>query len=271
MTDKFYTKPKVAEYCIQQTNRFHPLKSFDTIIEPAAGNGSFSVLLKTLFKNKVVAYDIDPEHKDVIQQDFLKLPQRVIDDYATKKVLVISNVPFGRQSTLARNFVKQSCKFANVVAFILPKSFKTPIRQKAFPLDWHLEHQEDIPDDSFTIQDREHPVPSVFQIWVKKAIHRHPVRYVEPRGFMYVRRHEPHDIIYRRVGLYAGQAVPYDPRLNRSVQSHFFIVIKEKNKIGKVIERLNTWPWKFGNHVGPRHIAKFELTPVLNKLLQDTN
>ena len=39
--DKFYTNLNVAEHCIFKTNELFPLESFDTIVEPSAGAGSF--------------------------------------------------------------------------------------------------------------------------------------------------------------------------------------------------------------------------------------
>lgn len=56
--DKFYTKPEIAVQCILKIKN---LGSFNTIIEPSAGNGSFSKQLINLDINKnsnIIAYDI---------------------------------------------------------------------------------------------------------------------------------------------------------------------------------------------------------------------
>lgn len=61
--DKFYTKPEIAKWLI---NELKIKKSFTTIIEPSAGNGSFSQFLPNC-----IALDIAPEAENIIQQDFL--------------------------------------------------------------------------------------------------------------------------------------------------------------------------------------------------------
>lgn len=64
--DKYYTKPEIAEKCIQFLSGYFPLKN---CVEPSAGNGVF---LKFLLQN-TIAYDISPDNTTIIQQDFLTL------------------------------------------------------------------------------------------------------------------------------------------------------------------------------------------------------
>lgn len=63
--DQFYTPPKEAKRLISLLN----LNLYDTIIEPSAGTGSFSLNIK---HPNVIAYDIDPKHKSIKKQDYLK-------------------------------------------------------------------------------------------------------------------------------------------------------------------------------------------------------
>ena len=85
--EQFYTIDENADFCISKIN----LTDYDLIIEPSAGNGSFSKKLNCL------AYDIAPTGNDIITQDYLALDT---SSFANKKVLVIGNPPFGRQSSL---------------------------------------------------------------------------------------------------------------------------------------------------------------------------
>lgn len=55
--DKFYTKEKTAKECI---SLIPELDTYDLIIEPSAGNGSFSSLLDC------IAYDIEPEAESIV-------------------------------------------------------------------------------------------------------------------------------------------------------------------------------------------------------------
>jgi predicted RNA methylase len=101
--DKYYTKTELAEYCIMKFNSIIKPKSKDYILEPSAGNGSFSNYLFNNYKN-VIAIDIQPDNDNIKKQDFL--------EYSGSPCHVIGNPPFGRQSSLAKKFIKHSATFA---------------------------------------------------------------------------------------------------------------------------------------------------------------
>lgn len=268
--DKFYTKVETAKECIIDTNKLFPLDTFNVIIEPAAGSGAFSNEIKNHTVNHVIALDIAPEHESIKQQDYLTLSDELIEDLKTKNVLVISNVPFGRQSSLAKKFIKQSARFANVMSFILPNSFKKDSMKKSFPLEWHCVFEKDLPIASFQVNLKDYSVPCVFQIWTKKTEHRVHPKKIETCGFKFVKVNEDHDMIFRRVGVNAGVVSEYKKNVKKSVQSHYFITLEKLNKdfCLDIISKLNAYTWTFDNHVGPKSIAKTELVPVLNSIIQ---
>lgn len=108
--DKYYTPIETAAYCIKKTKEILNVQ-FQGIIEPSAGNGSFSEQLDC------VAYDIEPEHNNIIKQDYLELEHDYIKD-----LLIIGNPPFGSRMNLAQKFFKKSIEFGDYIAFILPIS-----------------------------------------------------------------------------------------------------------------------------------------------------
>ena len=57
-----------------------------------------------------------------MKQDFLELDIKLYKD--VKNVHTIGNPPFGRQSTLAKKFIKKCAVFSDSISFILPKSFR---------------------------------------------------------------------------------------------------------------------------------------------------
>ena len=59
--DKFYTKPEIADDLIKFLLSKVDIDKNDIIIEPSAGNGSFSNN-PNLIKYKIEAYDILPEN-----------------------------------------------------------------------------------------------------------------------------------------------------------------------------------------------------------------
>lgn len=111
--DKFYTPIKTAKKCVEFMKNIITNRLFVTeYLEPSAGCGNFSNIIK-----EVVAYDINPQAKNIIEADFLKL------DLSYKKGRVIfGNPPFGDRNNLARSFYKKSVKISDAIAFILPIS-----------------------------------------------------------------------------------------------------------------------------------------------------
>ena len=110
--DKYYTPLHIVRKCIDRTFDVIGEENISSIIEPSAGNGAFSLLMKD-----VIAYDIEPEHDSIIKQDFLKL-----DLEYQKGRLVIGNPPYGRCLSLAQKFYKKSITLGDYVAFVLPIS-----------------------------------------------------------------------------------------------------------------------------------------------------
>ncbi len=165
-TDKFYTNLETVNLCINWIKSKLDINKNDLIIEPSAGNGSFISAIKKLAKNYKF-YDILPEHKDIIEQDYLELDEN-FSNY--RKIHIIGNPPFGRQSSMGIKFIKKSCEFCDTISFILPKSFKKESMRKHFPLNFHLIFEEDIPNNSYLLNGEEYNVETVFQIREKKKL-----------------------------------------------------------------------------------------------------
>ena len=162
--DKFYTLPECSKKCIDKVSELYDIAGWDLIIEPSAGNGSF---LNQIPSNNKIGIDILPEHQDIIKQDFF--------DYNppsnNKNILVIGNPPFGRISSLAIKFFNHSAKWANVIAFIIPRTFRKISIQNRLNNKFHLVYDEELPNNPCCFI----PIMSVkccFQIWEKKDIER---------------------------------------------------------------------------------------------------
>ena len=254
--DKFYTADSCVLKCLQEFEKHVKLSEEDIIIEPSAGDGAFSDKLIEKYKeNTIVSYDIKPGKKYIIEQDFLTLD---VEEYKDKSVHIIGNPPFGRQSKLAKQFIKKCCKFSKTISFILPKSFKKEIFIKTFPLNFHQILSVDLDTKSFLVNDEEYDVPCVFQIWEKRDEKRSVKDKVEPVNFHYVKKDENPDISFRRVGVYAGKV--YKEIENKSSESHYFIKFDEDHDIDSLIEKFEeTVVFEKDNTVGPRSISKNEL------------
>lgn len=254
--DKFYTNPEVVYKYVEKFKSY--INKNDLIIEPSAGCGVWLIPLKEYSVN---AFDIQPEGENIQQMDFLD-----VDLYAFQsKLHFIGNPPFGRQSSLAKKFIKHitNCDKTETIAFILPKSFKKDSLKKVFPLNYHLEYEDDIKKDAFYANNKPYDVPCVFQIWVKKEYNRKVPIKLEPKKFKFVKKDNNPDYALRRVGVNAGKlSLKVE---DKSEQSHYFIKldimnVDFMNKYSKII-------WKHNNTVGPKSINKQEFIREINKII----
>lgn len=259
--DKFYTKNKIVKKCISLIKENLNISKNDLIIEPSAGNGSFIKMIKKL-SNNYIFFDLKPEHEEIIEQNYLELDYNEFKENY-KKIHIIGNPPFGRQSSLAIKFIKKSCEFCNSISFILPKSFKKNSMQKYFNDYFHLIYQMDLPEKSFLFNDIEYTVPCIFQIWkLKNKIRIKPIL-LQPLSFYFVSKDQKPDISFRRVGVYAGLI---DTKYkNKSSQSHYFIKFFNNKK--ENIQKLQYLSFDTDNTVGPKSISKQELIKEFNYLL----
>jgi predicted RNA methylase len=239
--DKFYTKSNIVDLCLSKIE----LKRFNTIIEPSAGNGSFSLKIENC-----IAYDIDPGHKSIIKADYLKLDLEFLEN----PILVIGNPPFGKQASLAMKFIRKSSEFADVIAFILPKSFKKQSLKDRIPERFHEILSLDLPENSFFLDgEEEYNVPCVFQIWEKRDYNREKSPKLESITFEFVKKSENPDLSFRRVGVNAGRV---SLNTNKSEQSHYFI---KADDVTDFIKKAQKIVWNHDNTAGPRSISKQEL------------
>jgi hypothetical protein len=164
--DKFYTLPECSKKCIDKVCELYDIAGWNLIIEPSAGNGSF---LNQISSNNKIGIDILPGHQNIIKQDFFDYYPPAIN--INKNILVIGNPPFGRVSSLAIKFFNHSAKWANVIAFIIPRTFRKISIQNRLDNNFHLVYDEEIPNNPCCFS----PIMSVkccFQIWEKKDIKR---------------------------------------------------------------------------------------------------
>lgn len=136
--DKYYTSKKLAKYCIDKTYEIIGENKISEVIEPSAGDGSFSLQIPSL----CWAYDIEPEHESIIKQDYLNLNITYL--YGR---LIIGNPPFGEKMNLAQKFYKKSVQIGDYISFILPISQLNNINSL---YEFNLIHSEDLGVQSYS-------------------------------------------------------------------------------------------------------------------------
>lgn len=208
--DQYYTRPAVAMRCYRIVRRHYDTSAF-LLVEPSAGTGAFARLLPA----GSLAFDLEPKHHLVQKADFFKvaIPRG-------QPVMVIGNPPFGRASRVAVAFFNHAARFASVIAMILPRTVRKAGTENKLDRSFHLVMEQIVPRNAFEFQGMEHDVPTVFQIWERRAEPR-PLRPVEMahRDFRFVTPADA-DFAIRRIGVNAGM-VHRD--LTASPSSHYFI------------------------------------------------
>lgn len=208
--DQYYTRPGVAARCYRIVSRFYDTAAF-LLVEPSAGTGVFARLLLP----ESLAYDLEPKHPLVQRGDFLEITVP-----HGRRVMVIGNPPFGRGSRMALRFFNHAASFAEVIAMIVPRTFRKASIENRLDSAFHLVFEETVTRDAFTFNGKVHDVPTMFQVWERREEAR-PLRSVEIThpDFTFV---EPgfSDFAIRRIGVWAGRI--HRDR-NASASSHYFI------------------------------------------------
>ena len=287
--DQFYTIRNISEKCIKYLYDTLEIGVNDLFIEPSAGDGSFS---DYFIENqiKIDTYDIEPKKEYIEKVNFLELDIVKYKDYENK-IHTIGNPPFGRQSSLAKKFIKKCSKFCDSISFILPKSFRKESYQSAFPLNFHLIKEFELDKNAFVIDGKSHNVPCVFQIWIKKETER----YIEPKqiekGFKFVKKSILKDIELDDNGyptkrenifsenpdfgiLRAGGgntcgriSLQYKDGIACYPEAWLFIKLDDKYNKDEFYEEYKKIDWIDDSNVGARSISKPIFIKGINKLL----
>jgi len=239
--DQFYTNPDVARECVTILKKH--TNDTEIWIEPSAGTGVFLDLIPD-----ATGYDIDPKHPKIQQADFLtiELPSNCV---------VYGNPPFGRQGSLAKQFIRHAALSAAIIGFILPLSFTKPSMQRAFPEMFHLMESWRLPINAFLANGQSYDVPSVFQVWKRLDVPRSLPEPVRPEGFQYVKKEEPYDLAFRRVGGRAGHC--FLPSPDHNPQCFYFVKLDDPTVTTKILEESLLYPFP-SNTTGPRSLSKSE-------------
>lgn len=255
--DRFYTKPEVVDRLLKEVD----VSKYDVIIEPSAGSGSWS--------NKLVgcvSIDIAPAHDNITQGDFLSEDISFDHIKEDKKIIVIGNPPFGRQSKLAKRFINKSAEFADTIAFILPRSFRKESVQRHIHKNFWLTKDIDLFEESaFIFEGKDYFAPCVFQVWERREEERNTkVEKVDPVGWDYTKR-EYCNIVIRRVGGAAGTAY-LDNLKEKSIQPNYFLSVPNPTKLA---DEINKHSFDIYDTVGPQSLTKKELTSFINSFINN--
>ena len=281
--DKFYTKKIVAEQLVDKWNSIIKPEENNIIIEPSCGNGSFIKVLKKLNINNIIGIDIDNIINNnekildkFIQKDFLLFSLNEIvelNEINLFDIHIIGNPPFGKQSSMAKKFIKKSIDLnVKTISFILPKSFKKDSNKKIFlEKGFNCIYEENLSNKSFIYEEMEYDVPCVFQIWKKeeKDDNYIKIKKILSNYFSYVNSDNKYDIIIQRVGSKTSLLTKKSEDIKKSKQSNYFIKLNYDIDVEKFISEYVKISFPDDNTVGPKSLSKNELNYLTNKIKKE--
>lgn len=258
--DQFYTNLDIANFCVEGLFESVKKENRKVFLEPSAGGGVFTDIL--IKENKIIAFDLEPQKDYIIKKDFLEITKDDIDvDFY--QLCVIGNPPFGKNSSMAIKFFNHCSKFASVIGFILPKTFKKQSVMNRLNLNFHLIKSCDLPKNSFNFEGQKYDVPCVFQIWECRKDKRKIIKSKKQCNiFIFVDKNIA-DFAIRRVGGKAGTA--FSDMENLSKESNYFCKIIGNIPKNVIIEFINNLNFKdvVNSTAGVRSLSKGELIKIV--------
>jgi len=262
--DQFYTSRTAAATCLNFLNQLVPLSHRNTahFLEPSAGDGAF---LELLPPKRRTGIDVDPRHQEVATRDFLLefIPPQDIAPW-----IVVGNPPFGKNSSKAARFFNKSAEFADVIAFVVPRTFRKASLQRRLHASFELLGDLELPDDSFIFEDKPYSVPCCFQVWRRTNISRSCIALpLTDDDFIFCRKDQA-DFAFRRIGALAGKIIR--DFANYSPSSHFFVrAVIDIDILISRFERLS-WEDTKWNTAGNPSVSKRELVQKYSSAYADT-
>lgn len=252
--DQFYTNPTYAQTFLNKISQTVDLTSYDHLLEPSAGNGSFYNLLDPV---KRIGLDLEPKAPGIIHTNFFDWSWPM-----GKRIATIGNPPFGKNASLAVKFFNRAAKFSDVIAFIIPRTFRKASIINRLHDKFHLIYDETVPPGSFIFNDNPYDVWCCAQIWVKKEEKRTTIptlKISQIKEWFEIVAPDQSDFAVQRVGGRAGQIRTQDYK-TFSPLSNFFIKA-HKPEVLDIFKQINFETVKF-NTAGNPSVSPSEMVEL---------
>ena len=177
--DQFYTKKEIAVSCWKHfTDTLSTLnKTVNDLffVEPSAGTGSFYKLLPP---DQRLGLDIAPKCKHIKAQNFFEVADF---PFPPEDTVIIGNPPFGKRGKLAMAFFNQAAYFADIVAFIVPLTFRKFAVHKCLAPGMRFISKLILPREAFVLENgKPFSVNTEFQIWTRLPSDHQDMRQYKP-------------------------------------------------------------------------------------------
>ena len=172
--EQFYTPKKLALELVLELEQVVGPISGKSVLEPAGGSGAFVEAALARGAKEVLSFDIEPLHPKVELGNFLE------QENLSRIDLTISNPPFGRNNSLSIPFFNQAAKVSEVIAFIVPRSWRKWSVTNRLDMNFQLVKDIDLAIDYVDFEGNlissKTRLATCFQIWKRSDIARVPVK-----------------------------------------------------------------------------------------------
>ena len=256
--DQFFTREEVARDLLGEFYKRYGYDGF-LFIEPSAGLGAF---LKHMPAARI-GIDLDRKIDGLLVADFLTVTVR-----CEQPIAIVGNPPFGKNAALAIKFFNHAATMADLIAFIVPLSFKKASVQRKLNVNFHLVAEIELPDNAFTFMSKPKHVPTVFQIWQRRDDVRqlNPLKTSHP-DFEFVDR-DSADFAIQRVGARAGR-IHHDFKAStwrpgeKPITDHYFV----RGPVQHIFKKLD-FAAAASNTAGNPSLAKSEIVALYSAYLE---
>lgn len=250
--DQIFTKDEVDQDLIDVVFRRYGSHSH-LFIEPSAGLGAF---LKHMPASKI-GIELDCKIPGLLAADFLTVSVR-----CDPGIFVVGNPPFGKNSATAVKFFNHAARMADVIAFVLPLTFRKASIQNRLHENFHLVEEIDVPPSAFMFRSKPCDVPCTFQVWERRQWKRelHELQMSHP-DFEFTDRDNAHFAV-QRVGANAGR-VHHDFEQStwrsgeKHIKDHYFI----RGRVEHIFKKLD-FAAAARNTAGNPSLAKTEIVSL---------
>lgn len=157
----------VAEWVVAKVLAHAPDSAQAEWLEPCAGTGNFLRAMRDAGITRVQGFDLHPADPSIPKQDFLTFRT------ASVGLITVTNPPFGRNNALSVPFFNHAASMSDLIAFIVPQSWRKWSVQNRLNPQFQLVLDEDIAINYVNVQ--QEPITSAsllktcLQIWEKSA------------------------------------------------------------------------------------------------------
>lgn len=259
--EQYYTPANLSLEIIQRVCRNIEDPTSRVFLEPAGGTGSFIEAAKEFGFSQIESMDIEPKHSQVREQDFLEAKLKL------SNAVCVTNPPFGRNNSLSIPFFNKAAEYADIIAFIVPRSWRKWSVLNRLNLSFHLVDDWNLDIDY--VDEEGNPTHGVgklrtcVQVWKRNELKlREPVK-IPDHGIIEKTTPELADVSFTLFGYGCGNAKEEFPRVPNTTQT--FLKLKHP----RALEALRAVDFsRFYNHTAyTEALGIQEINYLLNEYL----